>query len=120
MLIANKCDGGIAGGIGVTLYNVDPQRFFVSTLDTLALPSSAMPPTSAGLYQNLAVGDLQGRSQALGAPEKVTVTGSIQPQVILGLPPMHIDFIQDAKSSSQRRPYRPQPHRDAQQVLLPV
>ena len=57
-----------------------------------------MPPTSAGLYQNLAVGDLQGRSHALGAPEKVTVTGSIQPQVILGLPPMHIDFIQDANS----------------------
>ena len=55
-----------------------------------------MPPTSAGLYQNLAVGDLQGRSLALGPPGKVTVTGSIQPQVILGLPPMHIDFIQDA------------------------
>ena len=96
VLTSNKCDGGIAGGIGVTLYNVDPQTFFVFTLGTLVLPSSAMPPTSAGLYQNLAVGDLQGRSQALGAPEKLTVTGSIQPQVILGLPPMHIDFIQDA------------------------
>ena len=63
-----------------------------------------MPPTSAGLYQNLAVGDLQGRSLALGPPEKVTVTGSIQPQVILGLPPMHIDFIQDANHRSQRHP----------------
>jgi hypothetical protein len=96
VLTSNKCDGGIAGGIGVTLYNVDPQTFFVSILGTLVLPSSAMPPTFAGLYQNLAVGDLQGRSLALGPPQKVTVTGSIQPQVILGLPPMHIDFIQDA------------------------
>jgi hypothetical protein len=48
------------------------------------------------LYQNLTAGDLQGRSLALGPPEKVTVTGSIQPHVVLGLPPMHIDFIQDA------------------------
>ena len=40
--------------------------------------------------------DLQGRSLLLGPPQKVTVTGNIQPQVVLGLPPMHIDFIPDA------------------------
>ncbi len=97
VLTANECDGGASGGIAVTIYFVDDQfqLFVASTFD---VPSNAMPPTSGGLYQNLAVGDLQGRSSALGPPQKVTVTGSVQPQVILGLPPMHIDFIQDANN----------------------
>ena len=46
----------------------------------------------------LATVDLQGRSLLLGPPQKVTVTSNIQPQVVLGMPPMHIDFIQDANS----------------------
>jgi hypothetical protein len=71
VLTANKCDGGIAGGIGVTLYYVDSD--FV-VLNPATPAEQRMPPTSAGCL-NLAVGDLQGRSQALGAPEKLTVTG---------------------------------------------
>ena len=95
VLTANKCDGGASGGIAVTIYFLGPE-FNLFRASTFDVPSNAMPPTSGGLYQNLAVGDLQGRSFALGPPAKVTVTGSVQPQVILGLPPMHIDFIQDA------------------------
>lgn len=56
--------------------------------------------TSERLYNNefmqlaaLQAGDLQGRSLLLGAPEKVTIS-QIQPDVILGLPPMHVDFIE--------------------------
>jgi hypothetical protein len=37
-------------------------------------------------------GDLQGRSLLLGAPTKTTV-GQTQPDMILGVPPMHVDFI---------------------------
>ena len=37
-------------------------------------------------------GDLQGRSLLLGAPSKTTV-GQTQPDMILGVPPMHVDFI---------------------------
>lgn len=40
----------------------------------------------------LQAGDLQGRSLLLGAPTKTTVTQT-QADVILGLPPMHVDFI---------------------------
>ena len=47
----------------------------------------------------LSAGDLQGRSLPLGTPTKVTVTGSIQPQVVLGLPPMHVDYICDANNT---------------------
>jgi hypothetical protein len=40
----------------------------------------------------LQAGDLQGRSLLLGAPEKTTVAQT-QPDIILGIPPMHVDFI---------------------------
>ena len=39
----------------------------------------------------LAVGDTQGRSLVVGTPEKVTILGDIHPDIILGIPPMHID-----------------------------
>jgi hypothetical protein len=38
-------------------------------------------------------GDLQGRSLQLGAPTKVTVSSHHQPDIVLGIPPMHIDWI---------------------------
>ncbi|MBV9037705.1 MAG: hypothetical protein JO182_24655 [Acidobacteriaceae bacterium] len=40
----------------------------------------------------LAVGDLQGRSIRLGSPEVIRITKQIQPQLILGIPPMHVDY----------------------------
>jgi hypothetical protein len=50
---------------------------------------SARPST--GLV--LAIGDTQGRSLVLGAPERVTILGDIHPDIVLGIPPMHIDWI---------------------------
>jgi hypothetical protein len=41
----------------------------------------------------LAVGDAQGRSKVLGPPTKVTILGDIRPDIVLGIPPMHIDWI---------------------------
>ena len=41
------------------------------------------------------LGTPRGGSLLLGAPLKVAVTTSIQPYVILGVPPMHIDYIRD-------------------------
>ncbi|HSO50212.1 MAG TPA: hypothetical protein VLS86_06660, partial [Acidimicrobiia bacterium] len=110
VLTANECDGGASGGIAVTIYFLfDFQIFVASTFD---VPSNALAPSRdcspsggpCGWFQNLAVGDLQGRSLALGPPEKVAVTGSIQPHVILGLPPMHIDFIQDTDNVPNGNP----------------
>jgi hypothetical protein len=48
----------------------------------------------------LQVGDLQGRSLLLGAPQKVTITGYHQPDIVLGIPPMHVDYIQAVDQSS--------------------
>ena len=41
----------------------------------------------------LAIGDVQGRSVVLGAPRHVTVLGDIHPDIVLAIPPMHIDWV---------------------------
>ena len=45
-------------------------------------------------FQNapLVAGDLQARSIGLGNPIKVTVNSYIRPDVVLSLPPMHVDY----------------------------
>ena len=45
----------------------------------------------------LLAGDLQARSIGLGNPIKITVEDQLRPDVVLSLPPMHIDYV---------RPYR--------------
>src|SRR5437773_9929820 len=86
------------------IYTVDPASGFTPALaSSFAVANQALFPLDTSdfilRYGNpLSAGDLQARSLALGPPQKVTVTGSLQPQVIPGLPPMHIDFIQDANS----------------------
>ena len=95
-----------AAQVFVEIYTVDPTSGFTPALaSTFVVADQELfpfDPDGFGLrlrYGNpLGAGDLQARSLALGPPQKLTVTGSLQPQVILGLPPMHIDFIQDAGS----------------------
>ena len=41
----------------------------------------------------LTSGDLQGRSARLGPPTIIRVSGHSQPSVILGMPPMHVDYV---------------------------
>ncbi|MDQ2844359.1 MAG: hypothetical protein M3Y72_25610 [Acidobacteriota bacterium] len=41
----------------------------------------------------LIAGDLQGRSIGLGNPIKITVDDQLRPDVVLSLPPMHIDYV---------------------------
>ena len=53
---------------------------------------------NVGSYSNLQgvqflKGDLQGRSLRLGSPEKITLQTHIQPDLVLGMPPMHVDWI---------------------------
>ena len=46
----------------------------------------------------LATGDTQGRSLILGPPSKLTAKHT-QPELILGAPPMHVDYVTPANSS---------------------
>ena len=48
----------------------------------------------------LVSGDLQGRSARLGPPSIVSVSSHSQPSVILGAPPMHVDYVLPYVSTS--------------------
>ncbi len=50
-------------------------------------------PTNQSPFNWLVSGDLQGRSGRLGPPTIVRVNNHSQPSVILGAPPMHLDYI---------------------------
>lgn len=45
------------------------------------------------VHAPLQAGDLQGNSLVLGEPDIVKVSGHIEPGIVLGVPPMHADFI---------------------------
>jgi hypothetical protein len=83
----------------MNVYDVDPSSFQLAQVGGIvtALPGR---PSAAGM--SLVAGDTQGRSFLLGPPTKVTVTGSIQPDVILGMPPMHVDFVCGAANTGPR------------------
>lgn len=50
-----------------------------------------VPPTD--LVPVLLPGDLQGRSLRLGSPTIVTIPTQVQPDLVLGIPPMHVAWI---------------------------
>ncbi len=64
-----------------------------------SLPRTELVPNLGnynGLYSTpvFVTGDLQGRSERLGTPEEVSLIGHIQPNFVLGMPPMHVDWLQ--------------------------
>lgn len=74
----------------VAIYSVD------SSSNNPTLTSSYTVASAAGFLAFptvLAAADTRGRSLRLGPAEKATVTGHIQPDTILGVPPMHVDWI---------------------------
>ncbi|MGD0076379.1 MAG: hypothetical protein ABSD31_18890, partial [Candidatus Binataceae bacterium] len=52
-----------------------------------------IPAGDVAIHSRMAIGDLQGRSLRLGAPDKVTIEGQLQPDIVLGIPPMHVDYV---------------------------
>lgn len=75
----------------VRLWSVTPNPSSSNWLTMLQdfEPFGTVQPT--GLV--LAVGDTQGRSKVLGSPTKVTILGDIHLDIVLGMPPMHVDYI---------------------------
>ncbi|WP_446742239.1 hypothetical protein [Silvibacterium acidisoli] len=84
------------GPFNANIYNVDPETFAVTVLNTTSISNTVGfgPATGLGAQAlSLVAGDEQARSLALGPPEEVVVPGHIQPDTILQLPPMHVDWI---------------------------
>ncbi len=65
-------------------------------INTTSLASNIVPVNYNPFGTNyLGIGDLQGRSVFLGAPTRVSISGHIQPDLVLAIPPMHIDYVRD-------------------------
>jgi hypothetical protein len=74
------------------IINVDPtQAFSVSEASTFDISTDI---TGGEVFAFVpAAGDTEGRSLSLGAPTKVTIESHAQPSVLLGAPPMHVDYV---------------------------
>ncbi len=96
----------------IHFFSVDPSSndYKPASLSTVAIDSSLglnnMP--TVGFLGNpepyprnwLSAGDLQGRSARLGGPTVIRMSSHSQPSVILGAPPMHVDYILPDQSTA--------------------
>ncbi len=85
------------------IYNVDPSTFAISIGSNLQDFTTYVPFTATGygsFFASIVAADIQGRSVAIGPPEKAVVTGHIQPDLVLGLPPMHVDWVAAAAETA--------------------
>ncbi len=81
----------------VAIYTMDPETNAPGFTSIYTVSGSGSPGT---LNPVLVSADTRGRSLVLGPVEKVTVTGHIQPDTVLGLPPMHVDWITAAGAAA--------------------
>lgn len=80
----------VNGAVALNIFNITPSQksdWLQGVSENFLLNQSGIIATAS------AVGDLQGRSLRLGSPEIVTIPQQIQPDIVLGLPPMHIDWV---------------------------
>ncbi|MBV8831851.1 MAG: VCBS repeat-containing protein, partial [Acidobacteriaceae bacterium] len=78
----------------MNIYSVDPNTFNIGNPDSVAVN---VFNTNAAV--SFAATDVQGRSLMLGEPTKITIDSAISPTVVVGAPPMHVDFISPAPLS---------------------
>ena len=93
--------GQLTSHAAVRLYTVNPPTSFTPVWKWT---TDINGPIEGVLVAPLQVGDLQGRSLLLGAPEKTTVANHTQPDTVLGMPPMHVDYIVPPDSSTNNPP----------------
>ncbi len=89
---------------GMNIYSVDPASLTLEGVPDSALDLGYSGELNAGdLGSNSAAfvaADLQGRSLTLGEPTVFDVETNIKPSVIIGAPPMHVDFVSPLPGST--------------------
>jgi hypothetical protein len=85
----------------VTIFNFNPPEQTGPVTDWLAGQTVSYNNSGYGNLNGLILaeavpGDVQGRSLRLGTPDIVTVYQQIQPDIVLGIPPMHVDYVKPA------------------------
>ena len=89
-----SCQSGVSE---LQLFQTDPTSDFDISLESVAVvEQDVFPPVAAGLIAS----DTQGRSLLLGPPDKAVISQHSQPRIVMGAPPMHIDFVQDPANAS--------------------
>lgn len=93
----------------VTIFNFNPPSQIANVTDWLSGQGVSYNNSGYGTLDGLLLaqaipGDVQGRSLRLGSPEVVSVYQQIQPDIILGLPPMHVDYVTPAISNDPANP----------------
>lgn len=91
-------------GVEMNIYNVNPTTYDIESSPTqLALGEYFWLSPNAGVTAMTFVAtDLQGRSVTLGDPTKVSISNAIQPTAVIGVPPMHVDYIDPGDGSGPR------------------
>ncbi len=74
------------------LYSVDPANNFALNEYAHANVGPSFAGPDFNLNVSVRAGDTQGRSLLLGPPTKITAQ-HIQPAIVLGMPPMHVDWV---------------------------
>jgi hypothetical protein len=84
------------GFLQLNVFNVSPSttpsNFTINQVSSLTPDLGSYSQLQTGALA-LISGDFQGRSLRLGAPEKITLMSHTQPDFVLGMPPMHVDWI---------------------------
>ncbi len=86
-LLRGACGAGTPRGIDI----IQP----MAKAPFLGLASSTNLPSTFNNLASLTItqSDTQGRSLLLGQPTKITVSKPVQPSVVIGAPPMHVDWV---------------------------
>ncbi|WP_373507588.1 FG-GAP repeat domain-containing protein [Thiocapsa sp.] len=86
-LVTSELEGNLVKA-AIQILSVDPADGFALSV-TSNNPVDDLPPD---FYEQvpLVAGDTQGRSLRLGSPNKVTINSYLQPEILLGAPPMHV------------------------------
>ncbi len=84
--------GASSGVTGLSIFNINPSPQSPDWLQA-TIVYYYVTPSNSFIAGAAMAGDLQGRSLRLGAPEVVTIPQQIQPDIVLGLPPMHVDWV---------------------------
>ena len=103
-VLLNEVYDDTGGFSSVWIFSIDSDFKPVSPKYTTLSPAPNRKDNLSDPQQTnwLVSGDLQGRSGRLGSPSIVRVSSHSQPSVILGAPPMHVDYIlPDASTASE-------------------
>jgi hypothetical protein len=85
-------------GISLNIYAFDPSNLNPTNVSIHNLPDLQQSGNN-GVNIALVSTDLQGRSLIIGDPSEITISSSVQPAVVMGIPPMHMDFIPNDASA---------------------